>query len=443
MSLKHKLRFSTFQVILLSFLGLISVGVFLLMLPVSTYEEGGASFADALFTSVSAVCVTGLVVQNTATYWTFFGKCVILCLIQIGGLGVVTVSVIFASILERKIGLRHRTILQEAISADQLGGIVTYTHFIVKTVLFTEGLGALCLYPVFFRKFGALKGLGYAVFHSISAFCNAGIDLMGEEKPFSSLTAYTGVVSVNMVIMVLILAGGIGFGTLKDIKKNKWDFRRYRLESKLVLTTSTVLLVLPFIYFYFGEFGDYPLKERILASAFQTVTPRTAGFSTVDLSTVSESGILVMIILMLVGGATGSTAGGMKMTTVSVLIVSSFATFIRRKEAVAFHRRIAPEIVHNASAIFFIYQVFFIASALIISKIESLPILSCMFETASAIATVGISLGITTRLSIWSRCILMFLMFFGRVGGLTIIYAAISKSKQAIAKPPQEAVSVG
>ena len=443
MILKNKFHLSTFQIIILSFFLLIMTGTLLLMLPISTASGKGASFLDAMFTSTSAVCVTGLVVRDTATYWSNFGKFVILVLIQIGGMGVVTVYIIMSALLERKIGLRQRTIMQEAVSAAQIGGIVKFTYFIVKTVVITEVLGAIFLFPTFFGEYGVLKGIAYSVFHSVSAFCNAGFDLMGDKGEFSSLTSYSGHISVNLTIIMLILIGGMGFGTLEDIKTDKFDFKKYRLQSKLILSASVILLVLPSIYFFFGEFDAYPIKERILLSAFQSVTPRTAGFNTADLTKLSESGIYIIIILMLIGGATGSTAGGIKINTVAVLTMAAFSTFSRKKETTAFNRRIAVEIIHSASTIFYIYVMAFVISSLIISKIEALPLLSCMFETASAIATVGLTLGITTKLCIVSRCILMFLMFFGRVGGLTLIFAAVTKTEQTEKKFPLEAVSVG
>ncbi|MBO5561310.1 MAG: hypothetical protein J6A07_06620 [Firmicutes bacterium] len=443
MIFKNRFHLSTFQIIILSFFILIITGTLLLMLPLSTVSGKGASFFDAIFTSTSAVCVTGLVVRDTATYWSNFGKFVILILIQIGGMGVVTVYIVMSALLERKIGLRQRTIMQEAVSAAQIGGIVKFTYFIAKTVIITEVLGAIFLFPTFFGEYGFLKGVAYSVFHSVSAFCNAGFDLMGDKGEFSSLTSYSGHISVNLTIIMLILIGGLGFGTLEDIKTDKLDFKKYRLQSKLILAASFVLLVLPFIYFFFGEFDNYPLKERILLSAFQTVTPRTAGFNTADLTELSESGIYIIILLMLIGGATGSTAGGIKINTFAVLTMAAFSTFSRKKETTAFGRRIAAEIIQSASTIFYIYVMAFVISSLIISKIEGLPLLNCMFETASAIATVGLSLGITTKLCLLSRCILMFLMFFGRVGGLTLIFAAVAKTEQSEKKFPLEAVSVG
>ena len=443
MSAKKLMHLSAFQIIILGFFSLIVIGAGLLMLPIATSGSGSASFSDAIFTSASAVCVTGLVVHDTAVYWSIFGKCVIIILIQIGGMGIITVYITAAALLERKIGLKQRAVMQESVSAAHIGGIVKFTYFIVKTVLIAEGLGALCLFPTFLREYGVLKGLGYSVFHSVSAFCNAGFDLMGEKGEFSSMTSYSDVISVNLTLMMLIIVGGLGFGTIEDITSNKLKFKKYRLQSKLILATTAILLIIPFLYFFFWEFTDFKLKERLLLSAFQTVTPRTAGFNTADFSKMSDCGVLVTIMLMLIGGATGSTAGGMKVTTLSVLAVSAFSVFTRRKDASVFNRRIADEIIHSAAAVLFIYIFLFLLSSLIISKTEGLPVLSCMFESASAIATVGLTLGITTKLGALSRFIIIFLMFFGRVGGLTLIFAAVSKTNAASAKLPLEPVGIG
>ncbi len=436
-------HFSNFQIILLAFLALIIVGALFLMLPISSKEGVVTPFADALFTSTSAVCVTGLVVYDTATYWSFFGKCVITLLIQCGGMGIVTVYMVVATLMAKKIGLKQRSVMQESVSAFRVGGVVGFARFILKTVIICELTGAILLLPRFCKDFGILKGVGYALFHSVSAFCNAGFDLMGEKERFSSLTAYSTSLSVNTVIPLLILIGGLGFATISDIIHNKFIFKSFALQTKLILVTTLLLVLLPFVYFYTCEFTDMPLKERILASFFQTVTPRTAGFNTADLTKLSEGGITVTIVLMLIGGATASTAGGIKTTTVAVLTVSAISVFLRKQDAVAFKRRIPTETVDSASAIMVMYLVLFLTAGVVISRIEGLPLMECMFESASAIATVGLTLGITTRLCLISRCILMFLMFFGRVGGLTIIFAAVSGAERTGAKLPLDNVSVG
>lgn len=434
---------SSFQVIILGFFSVILFGSLLLTLPFATRDGNGASFADALFTSTSAVCVTGLVVHDTATYWSMFGQAVILLLIQIGGMGVVTVAVSIAVISGRKIGLMQRSTMQEAISAHHVGGIVRMTEFILRTAILIELIGAAVLAPVFCRDFGIIKGMWYSLFHSISAFCNAGFDLMGIRQPFSSLTSYSVEPIVNLTIMALIIIGGIGFLTWEDIRTNKWRLKKYRMQSKVILTVTGLLILFPFIYFFSCEFSKLPLSERIWASLFQSVTPRTAGFNTADLTLLSEVGQMFTIILMIVGGSPGSTAGGMKTTTLAVLLSSAVSVFQKKEHTDFFRRRIPEDTVRNAATIFLMYTVLFLAGGMVISSVEKIPLLPALFETASAIGTVGLSLGITSGLGFVSRGILVCLMFFGRVGGLTLIFAAVSERRANCSKYPQEKITVG
>ena len=439
----HKNNKSPFRVIIFGFFLVILMGSFLLMLPIST--KGGIStpFLDALFTSTSAVCVTGLVIHDTATYWSNFGQFVIILLIQIGGLGVVTVAGAFAILSGRKIGLMQRSTMQEAIAAPNVGGIVRLTEFILKTALMVELLGAALLFPVFFEEFGLIKGAWYALFHSISAFCNAGFDLMGVKTPFSSLTDYACQPVVCIVIALLIVVGGIGFLTWEDVRTNRLHLRKYRMQSKVILAVTSILILLPTIYFFFFEFADAPIGERTLLSVFQAITPRTAGFNTAGLTAMSETGQLMITILMLIGGSPGSTAGGMKTTTLAVLLASAFAVFRRRENPHFFNRRITNETVTQAATIMMMYLILFLTGALVISRLENLPVLTCLFETASAIGTVGLSLGITPQLGWISHLILIVLMFFGRVGGLTLIFAALSNKQGNVARFPQERITVG
>ena len=418
--LLHKNNKSPFRIIIFGFLLVIFMGSFLLMLPVSTKTGECTPFLDALFTSTSAVCVTGLVIHDTATYWSNFGQSVIILLIQIGGLGVITVAGAFAILSGRKIGLMQRSTMQEAIAAPNVGGIVRRTGFILKTALAVELFGAVLLFPVFFREFGLLKGAWYSLFHSISAFCNAGFDLMGVKAPFSSLTDYAGNPVISIVIALLIAIGGIGFLTWEDIRTNGLHFQKYRMQSKVILTVTGALILIPTIYFFLFEFTQAPMGERVLLSFFQAVTPRTAGFNTADLTALSETGQFVIIILMLIGGSPGSTAGGMKTTTFAVLLANTLAVFRRREHPSFFDRRLSNEVVSQASTILIMYLVLFLTAGLVISRVENLPVLTCLFETASAIGTVGLSLGITPQLSSISHLLLIALMFFGRVGGLTL-----------------------
>lgn len=438
-----KNRFTSFQIIIGGFIAVILIGALLLMLPVSSKAGIITPFNEALFTSTSAVCVTGLVVQDTATYWSWFGQGIILVLIQIGGLGVITIAVSFALLSGRKISLMQRSVMQEAISAPKVGGIVRLTGFVLKGTFLVEFTAAFIMMPVFVKDFGA-KGIWMAIFHSISAFCNAGFDLMGTENAkYASLTSYISHPLINITIMLLIIIGGIGFLTWEDILKNKYRIKSYRMQTKVILTTSLLLILFPAFFFFFRDFADMPMQERIFSSLFQAVTPRTAGFNTADLTMMTKDGLGIVIVLMLVGGSPGSTAGGMKTTTLAVLIANTLACFRRKEDAQMFGRRIETSTIKNAATIFMMYIVLFFGGAIVISTVEDLSFSTCLFETASAIGTVGLTLGITPELGVISQTILMILMFLGRVGGLTLIYAALSGSGKKISKLPQEKMTVG
>lgn len=439
---------SSSQIIIFGFLSVILTGCLLLMLPLSTVDKKGADFMDALFTAVSATCVTGLVVHDTSIYWSGFGQLVILFLIQIGGMGVITAAVAVALISGRRIGLMQRSMMQETIAAPSVGGIVRLTGFIIKTTLCVEMAGALLMLPVFGREFGWAKGSWYAVFHSVSAFCNAGFDLLGETKQYSSLTAYSGRPVINAVVMALIIIGGIGFLTWDDVRSKGIHIKKYRMQSKVILIMTSILIILPALFFYTFEFSSPAWNgmtegEKLWSSFFQSVTPRTAGFNTVELSAFSEAGKTILILLMLIGGSPGSTAGGMKTTTLAVLFMTLFAVFRRKEDTDCCGRRIAGETIRNAATIMLMYLVLFLLGGIIISCLEGLPMLTCLFETASAIGTVGLSLGVTPELGMVSRGILILLMFLGRVGGLTLVFAAVSGTHTNMLRLPKEKITVG
>ena len=440
---KNRTHMTSFQVIIISFFCLILVGTLLLMLPISSRQRCVTSFPDAMFTAVSATCVTGLVVKDTATYWSLFGQAVILMLIQIGGMGVITIGLAIIRASGRKIGLRQRSTMQESISAPQVGGIVKLTGFILKTSLIIEMIGAALLAPVFCNDLGIAKGLWYSLFHSISAFCNAGFDLFGIREPFSSLTFYHSNIYLNIIIMMLIITGGIGFLVWGDIGTHKHRIRRFSLQSKVVLMTSAVLIVLPALYFFFYEYDRETIHDRTIHSLFQSVTTRTAGFNTTDLAAMDESGTAIMVILMLIGGSPGSTAGGMKTTTFAVLMGNMVATFKRNKNIHFFERRIDNDTVKNAATIAMMYITLFVTGAFIINVTDGISLGKCLFETASAVGTVGLTLGITPQLGILSRIVLIILMFMGRVGGLTLIYAAFSGNGNSYSKFPEEKINIG
>ena len=439
----HKGKLSSSQIILFGFAFVILIGALLLMLPISSKTGSITPFLDCLFTSTSAVCVTGLIVYDTATHWTVFGQTVIIILIQIGGMGVVTVAAAITMASGKKISLMQRSTMQDAVSAHHVGGIVKFTGFILKGIFLMELVGAVVMAPVFISDYGLTKGLWMAVFHSISAFCNAGFDILGEGAPFSSLTSYAANPVINIAITGLIVIGGLGFLTWQDVRQNGYHIQRYRMQSKVILAATGALLLIPALYFFFFEFADLPFAERFWGSWFQSVTPRTAGFNTLDLTQMSETGQTVMSLLMLIGGSPGSTAGGMKTTTFAVLIACAVAVFRKRENGRFFGRRIADDTVKNAITVFLLYITLFFAGGMIISKVESLPLVTCLFESASAVGTVGLTLGITPGLGLVSKLILIAQMFIGRVGGLTLIFATLPATKNTLSKLPLEKITVG
>ena len=442
-TIKKAKRLTSFQIIFLGFIGVILLGALILTMPFSSRSGAFTPFNQALFTSTSAVCVTGLVVQDTATYWSAFGQAVILIMIQIGGLSVITMALSFMMLSGKKISFSQRNTMQNAMSAPSVGGIVRLTKFVTRGTLIVELLGAVALTPVFVRDFGA-KGIWMAVFHSVSAFCNAGFDLMGSpDRKFASMTAYSDQPVVNIVLMLLIVLGGIGFLTWQDFVTHKFRFRRYRMQSKVILVTSAVLIVLPAVLFFFRDFAQLPIGERVFGSLFQSVTTRTAGFNTLDLNSLTGLGRALFIVLMLIGGSPGSTAGGMKTTTIAVLTANMISCFMQKEDPECFGRRIDAGVVKVASTVSLMYAALCLSGAGVISAIEKLPFGKCLFETASAVGTVGLTLGITPQFGVISQMILVLLMFLGRAGGLTVIYATISGSSKKISKLPVEKITVG
>ena len=366
-----KKHMTSFQLIIMGFAGVILLGTVLLMLPFSSAEKVITPFHEALFTATSAVCVTGLVVKDTGSYWSLAGQTIILALIQTGGLGVVTVAASVSLLSGKKISLMQRSTMQDAISAPKVGGIVRLTRFILRGTFLIEAAGTVLLLPVFMGDYGK-KGIWMSVFHSISAFCNAGFDILGTDSSmFPSLTGYSGNILINLVIMLLIITGGIGFLTWDDIYTNKLNFKRYRMQSKIILMTTACLILFPTVFFYICDLTKLPMEKRLLAAAFQSVTTRTAGFNTINISEMSEASKAVMILLMLIGGSPGSTAGGMKTTTFSVLILNAIATFRSQENAGAFGRRLEYHVIKNAATIAMLYFALFFGGGIAISVYEA------------------------------------------------------------------------
>ena len=431
------------QVILLGFLVMILIGALLLCLPIATKDRQATPFIDSLFTAVSAGCVTGLIVKDTQTSWSLFGQIVIIILIQIGGMGVITMTTFFSMLTGKNIGIRSRAAMQEAVSAPNIGGIAKLTGFIVKGTILFEGIGAVLVMPVLIKDFGVAKGIWYSIFMSISAFCNAGFDLMGSTGPCSSLTYYADNPVINIVFMFLILTGGLGFLTWADIRTYGLKFKRYSTQSKVILTSEIFLILIPAIFFFLREFSDVPMKARILESLFCAVSPRTAGFNTIDYNDFSGAGIALTVILMLIGGAPGSTAGGMKITTVAILWAAMISVFKREDSPALFRRRIGYDVIQSATAVFLLDLHLFLIGSVAISVIEDLPLIQTIFECASAVATVGLTMGITSSLGAASKLILIFIMYGGRVGGLTLVFAATGRTNAIHDKYPLDHMAVG
>lgn len=421
---KKRFRLSPARWISLGFLLVILTGTGLLMLPFASKGEP-AGFLDALFTATSSTCVTGLVVRDTFTGWTTFGQAVILCLIQLGGLGFMTVITMISYALGKHLGLYNRKILMQSAGNTSLSGVGSLIRRIIPFTFLFELSGAAMLAIRFVPRFGWVRGLWFSVFHAISAFCNAGFDLMGAEAPYASLTAYQTDALVTMTISLLIIIGGLGFLVWRDLFQNKFHWSKYQLHTKLVLATTAVLLIGGWILFMILE-SNASLKglsfgDRLLASFFETVTPRTAGFNTSDLNAMSNGGNMLTNVLMLIGGSPGSTAGGIKTTTVAVLLLSTLASARGHTRVTVFRYSIDRDMIRQACSIVCLYLMMAITAIIAICAIDPVGVKETMFEVNSAIATVGLSLGITPTLSAASHVILILLMYAGRIGVLTFI----------------------
>lgn len=442
------LEMSPMRVILLGFIIIILLGAILLSLPISSKSGEFTNFLDSLFTSTSATCVTGLIRFDTYTHWSWFGKAVLLCLIQTGGLGFMTMAISVIVLTKKQISVSARLVMQNSISAPQLGGIVRLTKKIFAGTAIVEGAGAVLLSVYFIPKLGVAKGIAYSIFHSVSAFCNAGFDLMGYQSQFSSLTFDADSWYFNIVIMALIIIGGLGFVVWFDLLDNKFKFKNLHLQSKLVLTTSGILIVLGAVAIFLFElngtlFKGMPPNEQILVSLFQSVSARTAGFNTVDLASLTDSSKCMMIFLMFIGGSTGSTAGGLKTTTFAVLVLSVISTVRRKKDLEAFGRRLEDGISRTAGSIFTIYMLIILLSAMVVASIENVTLMEAMFECVSALATVGCTLGITSGVSAITEILLIILMILGRIGSVTVLIALFSDKSKITSKYAQEKIQIG
>ncbi len=454
MKLKSKAKLTVWQFLALGYLVVIVAGSLLLMLPFATRDGQSTSYVNALFTATSATCVTGLAPYDTNIHWTLFGQIVILFLIQTGGLGFMTfVSIVFSAI-GRNLGLYERKALMLSEGEHRLSGVRRLVRRIALGTTVVESAGALLLCIRFIPDFGVGKGIYYSVWHSISAFCNAGFDLMGgvfADEQFVSLTRYATDPLVSLTIAFLIIVGGLGFCVWSDIIDAKCNVKKFRLYTKVVLLVNTLFLVVSTVLFFFFErsnptYENFTLGEKWLVSFFNATTPRTAGFNTVDLTSLSDSGYLLTVILMFVGGSSGSTAGGIKINTVAVIVMGMISVFRGKKDIDIGKKRIDFSLVSQALAVFVSCLILVITATLIICAIEPdeiAPFRSVLFEVVSALGTVGLSLSLTPVLSTASKCILILLMYAGRVGILTLALALGESRKASETKKPLDTLLIG
>lgn len=440
-------KLTTTQTIAVGFLMTILIGTVALMLPISSRDGRFTDPLTALFTATSATCVTGLAVVDTYQYWSVFGRVFLLILIQIGGLGFMTIGVFMAVLMRRNIGLKERGILQESMNTLQIGGVVRLVKKIIIATLAFEGVGAVLLAVRFVPEMGWIEGICNGIFHSISAFCNAGFDLMGKKEEYSSLVAYSGDVIVNVTIMLLILLGGAGFVVWDDLQKKKFRVKEYLLHTKIALTMTVILVFGGAFAIYLlernGLMADMGAKETVLTSLFASVTARTAGFNTIDTGAMSAGSKLVTIALMFIGGNPGSTAGGIKTTTFAVMLIFVWANLRNSHGSNIFRRRLEEEEIRKASIVVTINLLLAVAAAILLCALQDFPMEDILLEVFSAIGTVGMSSGITRGMGTVSRLVLIVLMYCGRIGSMTFALSFTERKKVAPVQLPAEKIIIG
>lgn len=433
-----------YQILVLGFATVILLGALLLMLPVSSQQQQSMGFIDALFTATSAVCVTGLVVVDTGTYFSTFGHSVIISLIQIGGLGIMTMATLMALVMRRKIQLRERLLIQESLNQLTMSGVVRLTKKIIFTTLLIEFIGGTILGLRWYQDFG-LTGFYYGYWHAVSSFCNAGFDLFGN---FNSLTAYVDDLTVNLVVTALIIVGGIGFTVMFEVGKFR-SWTKFSLHTKVVLAVTSFLLLLSTLVIMLLEYynpetlGELSLRTKLLSSYFQAVTIRTAGYNTLNIGALQDVTIFFMVIMMFIGASPSSTGGGIKTTTMGIMVSAIWALVRGRRDVEMFKRKIPSVLVYKAFAIYFISATLVILVTMMLSITEKVPFLKLLFEVVSAFATVGVSTGITPDLSPHAKLWLILTMFAGRVGPVTLALALAMKSEKVKIQYPDGKVSIG
>lgn len=442
-------RLTYVRIIALGYLVVILAGTSLLMLPISTRAGEKTDFLTALFTATTSTCVTGLVVADTGSHWTSFGHVVILLMIQIGGLGFVTMGVMLAMALKKKITLRTRGLLQESMNGMNMGGIVRLVRYALKGTLIIEVTGAALLAICFVPVFGWGRGIWYGIFHSISAFCNAGIDLLGPHYgEYSSFVPFCDNIMINVVLMMLIILGGIGFFVWDDLKAKKFHVKKYALHTKMTLYMTFLLVIGGTVLFLIFE-NDNLLKEmntadKIVAAMFSSVTARTAGFNTIDTAGLTNASKLLTIVFMFVGGSPGSTAGGIKTVTALVLLSYVWSNLRASKGVNIFNRRLDDDVIRKASNVVVISMLLAVTSWILICFIQpELSVIDVMFEIFSAIGTVGMSTGLTRELSVGSRIVIILLMYCGRIGSMSFALSFTERKKVAPVQLPTEKIMIG
>ena len=435
------------RTIALNFMAIILIGACLLTLPVSSRDGQWTDFMTALFTATSASCVTGLVLVDTFSHWSLFGQILILVMIQIGGLGTIAIRILLATFLRRNITLKARNLLQESINSLQIGGIVRLIRQALKGTILFEAAGAFVMAFYFVPRLGWQRGIYYSIFHAISAFCNAGFDLLGYQGEYVSFVSAVDHPLINIPIMALIILGGLGFIVWVDVWRHKFRFRKFQFHTKLVLTTTAVLVVGGAAVFYLFEadasMAGLSLNGKVYASFFASVTARTAGFNTVDTALMSEGGKLFNIVLMFIGGSPGSTAGGIKTTSIAVIFFYMIAYLRGKQGAEVFGRRISDDTVRKAVTVFVLNLFLALGAVLIINGVEKLPMLDLMFEAFSAIGTVGMTTGLTRDLGTVGRVLIIALMFLGRVGSMSFAFSFYERKPVPKIQLPEVEVPVG
>ena len=442
-----KKQISQTQFIAYGFFAIIMMGSLFRMLPIASRDGQSEPFLNCLFTATSASCVTGLVVADTWTQWSLFGQIVILILIQLGGLGFISVGICLSIILRRKIGLKARGLMQESVNTLQIGGVVKLAKKIMVGTAVFEGAGAVLLACRFIPQFGLAKGIWYGIFHSVSAFCNAGFDLLGHTGEYNSLCGYTGDWLVIGMISFLIITGGIGFIVWDDLSRKKFHFRHYMLHTKIVLVTTGLLLGISTLLFYVMERNNILVgmdgSETFLACFFSAVTPRTAGFNSVDTAALTDGSKFLSAILMFIGGSPGSTAGGIKTSTLAVLLLYVVSNIRQTYGVEIFGRRLEDESIRQSACILTINLSLMLCATIAIMAAQNLPMSDIFFETCSAIGTSGMSTGVTRSLNSFSRIIIILLMYCGRIGSLSFALAFTRSCRKPHVQLPSEQITIG